>query len=182
MTKIPNILSVLRIITAPFLLFFAWKGFRNLFIGFLLASLLSDAVDGYIARRFNASTSLGTKLDSFGDMAIYFTVPLCAWWLWPKVLTEEAVFVFIAIGAYLFPLIAGLIKFRQVPSYHTLAAKIAAIVMSIAIFTLFLTEFAWIFRFAAIFQAIVACEEILITIRLPQLQSNVKSIWHLKMN
>ncbi|MFC1532762.1 CDP-alcohol phosphatidyltransferase family protein [Thermodesulfobacteriota bacterium] len=180
MNIIPNILSSFRIIIAPFLLLLAWKGYRNIFIGLLLISLLSDAIDGFIARKFNASTSLGTKLDSFGDMAIYLTVPLCAWWLWPEILKKEAVFVLTAIGAYVIPLFAGLIKFKRIPSYHTFGAKIAAIIMCTAILILFITEFTWLFRFAAIFQAIVACEEILITIQLPLMQSNIKSIWHVR--
>lgn len=178
MNRVPNIISGIRILSAPILLLLAWEGYRNAFIVLLLASLVSDAIDGYIARRFNVSSKLGTRLDSLGDMAIYLTVPICAWWLWPQILKQEALFVFIAIAAYVVPLIVGLIKFRKVPSYHTLGAKIAAVFMSIAILFMFLTEFTWIFRIAAIFQAVVACEEILITIRLPILQSNVKSIWH----
>jgi len=178
MNRIPNIISGVRILCAPILLFLAWEGYRNAFIVLLSASLVSDAIDGYIARRFNVSSKLGAKLDSLGDMAIYLTVPICAWWLRPQILKQEALFVFIAIAAYLVPLIAGLIKFRKVPSYHTLGAKTAAVLMSTAILFLFLTEFTWIFRIAAIFQVVVACEEILITIRLPTLQSNVKSIWH----
>jgi len=159
-------------------LFLAWEGYRKAFIALLLASLISDAVDGYIARKFSVSSKIGTKLDSLGDMAIYLTVPICAWWLWPEILKREALFVLIAIAAYVAPLIAGLIKFRKVPSYHTYGAKIAAVFMSIAILLLFLFEFTWVFRIAAIFQVAVACEEILITIRLPVLQSNVKSFWH----
>lgn len=179
MNRIPNIISGIRILSAPILLFLAWEGYRNAFIVLLFAALVSDVIDGYIARKHNVSSKLGTKLDSLGDMAIYLTVPICAWWLWPQILKREALFVLIAIGSYVVPLIAGLIKFRKVPSYHTLGAKIAAVLMSIAILFLFMTEFAWIFRIAAIFQAVVACEEVLITIRLPILRSNVISIWHL---
>lgn len=169
MNIIPNILSSFRIIAAPFLLIFAWEGYRSLFIGLLIATLLSDSIDGFVARKFDASSNFGAKLDSFGDMAIYLTVPLCAWWLWPQILKEEALFVFIVIGAYILPLLAGFMKFRKIPSYHTLGAKIAAVIMSIAVLTLFITEFTLIFRVAAIFQAVVACEEIFITIQLPVL-------------
>ena len=179
MSVIPNIISGARIVSAPILLFLAWEGYRNTFIILLLVSLLSDAIDGYIARRFNVSSKLGARLDSLGDMAIYLTIPICAWWLWPQLLKQEALFVFIAIAAYIVPLIAGLIKFRKIPSYHTYGAKIAAVFMSTAILLLFLTEFTWLFRIAAIFQVLVACEEVLITIKLPILQSNIKSIWHL---
>jgi CDP-diacylglycerol--glycerol-3-phosphate 3-phosphatidyltransferase len=181
-SSIPNIFSAFRIITAPFLLYLAWKGYRNFFVGLLFASLLSDAVDGYVARKFNITTNLGTKLDSLGDMAIYLTVPLCAWWLLPEIIKQEALFVLIALGAYIAPLLAGIIKFKQVPSYHTFGAKFAAIFMSTAIFFLFIAEFTWVFRCAAVFQVLVALEEIWITIRLPKLQNNVKSIWHLRMN
>lgn len=179
MNRIPNIISGIRILSAPILLFLTWEGYRNAFIVLLFAALVSDGIDGYIARKHNVSSKLGTKLDSLGDMAIYLTVPICAWWLWPQILKREALFVLIAIASYVVPLIAGLIKFRKVPSYHTLGAKIAAVFMCIAILFLFMTEFAWIFRIAAIFQAVVACEEVLITVRLPILRSNVKSIWHL---
>ena len=178
MERIPNMISGIRILCAPILLFLAWEGYRKAFIVLLLASLVSDAIDGYIARKFSVSSKVGTRLDSLGDMAIYLTVPICAWWLWPQILKQEALFVFIAIAAYVVPLIAGLIKFRKIPSYHTLGAKIAAVFMSTAILLMFLTEFTWIFRIAAIFQVVVACEEVLITIQLPRLQSNVKSFWH----
>jgi CDP-diacylglycerol--glycerol-3-phosphate 3-phosphatidyltransferase len=175
---IPNIISGARIVFAPILLFLARAGYRDAFILLLLISLLSDAVDGYIARKFRFTSRLGAKLDSLGDMAIYLTVPFCAWWLWPQILKQEVLFVCIAIAAYLAPLLAGLIKFRKIPTYHTVGAKIAAVFMSTAILVMFLTEFTWIFRIAAIFQVLVACEEIWITIQLPVLQSNVKSIWH----
>ena len=178
MNVIPNTISGARIVCAAILLFLAWEGYRHAFIILLFVSLLSDAVDGYIARRFNVSSKLGARLDSLGDMAIYLTVPICAWWLWPQILKQEALFVLIVIAAYIVPLIAGLIKFRKIPSYHTFGAKIAAVFMSTAILFLFLFEFPWIFRIAAIFQALVAFEEVLITIQLPILQSNVKSIWH----
>ena len=179
--SIPNILSGFRIIAAPFLLYFAWIGSKYLFLGLLLISLLSDAVDGYIARKFNITSPLGAKLDSWGDMATYLTVPFCALWLWPEILGKEAIYVYIIIGSYIIPIIAGLIKFRRIPSYHTWGAKTAAVIMSVSAFTLFLTGITWPFRCAAVLQAIIACEEVLITIQLNELKSNVKSFWHVKM-
>jgi CDP-diacylglycerol--glycerol-3-phosphate 3-phosphatidyltransferase len=177
---IPNILSGFRIIAAPFLLYFAWMGYQNLFIGLLLISLSTDAIDGYIARRLNFTSDIGTKLDSWGDLATYITVPFCAWWLWPEMLKKEAFYVFIVIGAYVMPIIAGLIKFQRLPSYHTWGAKIAAVIMSVGVLILFVTGINWPFRCAAVVQAIVACEEVLITIKLSELQGNVHSLWHIK--
>ena len=177
---LPNLLSGFRILAAPFLLYVAWIGYKNVFLGLLAFSLISDSIDGYISRKLDITSDLGTRLDSWGDMATYLTVPVCAWWLWPDLLKKEAVFVSIAIGSYVLPIIFGVAKFRRLPSYHTWGAKTAAVMMSVAIFALFAIEYAWPFRVAAVFQAVVACEEILITLRLSQLQENVKSLWHVR--
>ena len=134
MTIIPNILSALRIVIAPFLLFLAWFGHKNPFIILLIISLLSDAVDGFIARKFKVTSQTGAKLDSLGDMATYLVVPICAWWLWPEILKREAPYILTAVCAYIFPLLAGLLKFHKIPSYHTYGAKIAAV------FIYFLTQ------------------------------------------
>jgi CDP-diacylglycerol--glycerol-3-phosphate 3-phosphatidyltransferase len=83
------------------------------------------------------------------------------------------------IGAYIVPLMAGFVKFQRLPSYHTWAAKTAAVLMSSAVFILFIVDIAWPFRCAAIVQALVACEEVAITLRLSKLESNVRSFWHL---
>jgi CDP-diacylglycerol--glycerol-3-phosphate 3-phosphatidyltransferase len=177
---IPNLLSGFRLVAAPFLLGFAWTGHPNLFLILLSISLLSDSVDGFIARRLNVASEMGTRLDSWGDLATYLTVPICAWWLWPEVLKREAFFVLVAIGAYVVPILAGLAKFRRFPSYHTWAAKISAVLMSVAAFVLFITEIAWPFSLAAIIQALEAIEEVLITVVLPAPQGNVHSLWHAK--
>ena len=146
----------------------------------LAISLFTDSIDGYIACRLKTASELGTKLDSFGDLAIYLTVPLCAYWLWRDILKREAFFVLLVIAAFTFPLIAGLVKFRRLPSYHTWAAKTSAVLISVATFVLFMTDIVWPFRVAAIIQAFVACEEIAITLRLSEIQSNnVRSLWHI---
>ena len=179
LVSIPNLLSGFRLITAPFLLYLAWTGHPNLFLALLAVSLLSDSIDGFVARRLNQASELGTKLDSWGDLATYLTVPLCAWWLWPEILKREAFFVWLVIGAYMVPLMVGFVKFQRLPSYHTWAAKTAAVLMSFAVFILFVVDIAWPFKCAAIVQALVAYEEVAITLRLSKLESNVRSFWHL---
>ena len=179
MNSFPNILSASRIVIAPVLIYCAWAGHKNLFIIFLVISLLSDALDGFLARKLNAVTEAGAKLDSIGDLATYVVLPVCAWWLWPEIIQREAPYIVIAVVAYFLPLIAGIVKFHQIPSYHTYGAKTAAIIMSIAMLLLFMTDLNIVFRIAAIFQAIVALEELAITLQLSEIKSNVKSIWHL---
>ena len=178
MKRIPNILSSFRIIAAPILLILAWMGYLNLFVSLLITALLSDFADGFIARKFKASSNLGAKLDTIGDQAIYLTLPLCAWWLWPQIFKEEFWFILMILMAYIIPILAGLAKFRTLPTYHTWSSKISGIITPIAILALVIFEFKLAFRIVAILQIIIACESIIITVRLPMMQSNVKSIWH----
>lgn len=176
--QIPNILSIFRILSAPVLLILAWHGLHKYYLGLLIAAFVSDALDGFIARNFNATSKLGTLLDSYGDMAVFLSLPLGVWWLWPELIRQELVFVVASIIAFVLPLIWGILKFKSTPSYHTIGAKIGAVLMCPALLCLLIFEWTIFFRVAVIFQAMTAIEEILITLYLSTPQTNVKSLWH----
>lgn len=178
MTNIANLLSAFRLIAAPFLFYLAWTGRPKLFLVLLAFTLLSDAIDGFVARRLHVSSELGTRLDSWGDLVTFLLVPLYVWWLWPDIIRREAGYVLLVLAAYLVPIIVGLLKFRRLTSYHVWSAKLVAVLMSVAIFFLFMSDIAWPFRCAAVLLGLSACEEIAISLWLPELQSNVRSIWH----
>lgn len=178
LVTIPNLLSAFRLIAAPFLLYLAWTERPTLFLFMLAITLFSDAIDGFVARMMHATSEFGTKLDSWGDLVTCLVIPLCAWWLWPEIVIREAGFVFMAMASLIFPSIIGFLKFRQLTSYHTWSAKVVAVMMSVAILLLFMSDIAWPFRCAAILLSMSACEEIAITFRLPELRSNVRSYWH----
>jgi CDP-diacylglycerol--glycerol-3-phosphate 3-phosphatidyltransferase len=175
---IPNLLSGFRLLAAPVMLYLASIGRPFSFLVLLAISLGTDAIDGFLARRLKWQSELGARLDSWGDFATYVTVPLGAWWLWPDILRREVIFVWIVIAAYIVPVVFGFAKFRRLTSYHTWAAKVSAVLMGTSALLLFLTDIAWPFRFAAIFQALEALEEIAITATIPNRRSNIPSIWH----
>lgn len=176
---IPNLLSIFRLLAAPFLLYLAWIGESEIFLVLLALSLVSDALDGYLARRWHQETELGTKLDSWGDLANYLLVPLCAWWLWPELIRREMPFFWLVIANFSVPLLFGLLKFHKIPGYHTWMAKFAAVLMVPAIYLLFLDITPWPFRIAAMIQLLMAIEEIAITLYLKEPESNVRTLWHL---
>ena len=78
---LPNLFSEFRIVAAPFLLLLAWHNLSYWFLALLFLALLSDAIDGYLARRLHETSELGTQLDSFGDLMVFLVVPLAVWWL-----------------------------------------------------------------------------------------------------
>ncbi len=69
----PNRITIARIIlVAPLVICMLnlnadWSGWRRLAIGLFVVSALSDALDGFLARRLNEETPLGRFLDPVAD-------------------------------------------------------------------------------------------------------------------
>lgn len=176
MLNAPNLLSALRLLAAPFLLVLAWRGLATAFLACFAASLLSDVLDGLLARGLRQRTDLGAKLDSWGDLATYAVLPLSVWWLWPELIRQEAVFVTVVVVSYVLPTVVGFVKFRRLTSYHTRGAKLSALLMGPALLLLFGWGFPWLFRAAAIVLVVAELEEIAITVALPEWRANVPSL------
>ena len=65
--QLPNIISTARLISVPVLLVFAYNGMLEPYKWLLLIALLSDILDGLIARVFGLTSALGALLDSLAD-------------------------------------------------------------------------------------------------------------------
>jgi len=86
---IPNALTLLRIAAAPFVAYLVWKTLsspevfqKEIFasIAFTLFTLaaVTDWFDGFLARKLDAASELGAKLDLWADKIIVFAVLLGA--------------------------------------------------------------------------------------------------------
>ncbi len=175
---LPNALSLFRIAMLPVLGALALAGQATLFLGALMLSLSSDVVDGYLARKSGVTSELGARLDSWGDLATYMSLPLFAWWLWPELLLAEFRYLACAIFAYTLPIGVGLFRFGRLTSYHTWAAKGTAGMMGIALFVLFSGGTSWPFHVATFLLVVEAMEEIAITCVLRGWETDVPSLWH----
>jgi CDP-diacylglycerol--glycerol-3-phosphate 3-phosphatidyltransferase len=178
MVNLPNLLSLLRLVAAPVLLLLAAAGRPTAYLVLLAAALLSDAVDGFLARRLGQTSELGARLDSWGDFAIYMTVPLGAWWLWPEVILREATFAAAVVASYVFPVVLGFLKYRRLTSYHTWGAKLSGVLLSAGALLLFAGGPAWPFRLAVAVLVLAELEEIAITAVLPEWRANVPTLRH----
>ena len=176
--NIPNILSLFRIIAAPFLLLTGWFEMPNLFFILFGMMLLSDALDGIIARMLDQTSELGARLDSYGDILTYLSTPIAAWWLWPDIVKEEVYYIIAAIIIYILPAVFALLKFGKLASYHTWITKISAVLMSVGVVVLLGFENNLLFHIAIYFLIIEMIENITITIMLPKQKSDIPSIWH----
>ncbi|MDP1666811.1 MAG: CDP-alcohol phosphatidyltransferase family protein [Methylobacter sp.] len=174
---LPNLLTGFRFVAAPILLWLAWNGHGIAFMVLLAITFLSDLLDGMAARLTGQVTQFGATLDSWADVITYLTIALCCWWLWPEVVTRELLYVGLIVASCLLPALAGILKFGRFTSYHTWGVKIAAASMGLTLYVLFLDGPPWPFRIAAIICILAAIEEIVITLLLPEPESNLRSVW-----
>ncbi len=71
---IPNYITILRLLLVPFVIWAMLTGQQLMaFLGFLSAGI-SDGVDGYIARRYDMKSELGTYLDPVADKLLLVSV------------------------------------------------------------------------------------------------------------
>ena len=173
---LPNSLSLLRLVLVPCLIWTAIEGISSSFLWLLGVCFLSDILDGFLARRLNQVSVLGARLDSFGDILTYAAMILGLHQLWPSIFNEQAVFLFSATMSFLIPLIFAMSKFGEYPSYHTVGAKIAAVLLAPSYYILILVGADIWFRLVVFLYLLVAFEEILITLVLDAPKTNIKSI------
>jgi len=180
MQNLPNALSLFRIGMLPVLLGLAIAGHTKVFLAALALSLSSDIADGYAARTMGACSSLGTKLDSWGDLLTYAVLLPCSALLWPEQIRAEWGYVALALTAFALPTSYGFWKFGRLTSYHTWGAKISALLIGPGILLLLGLGEPNLFRVATCVLAAAALEEMAITAHLASPRSNVPSVLHLR--
>jgi CDP-diacylglycerol--glycerol-3-phosphate 3-phosphatidyltransferase len=179
---IPNLLSFYRIVAFPLILWFIVSGKERLFAIFLIINLVTDFLDGLIARLFKQETDIGAKLDSFADDLTYilaFTGLLVFKGedFMPH-LASFIIFMAFLIGS----VVMSLIKFKRTPSFHLYSTKISGYIQAGFFICLFTIGFVSLFYYIMIVWGILAAtEHMIIQIIIPEMRSNVKGLyWVLK--
>ena len=140
---LPNLLTALRLMVAPCILYWLWQEAYALAACWLLIAVLSDALDGFLARRFRWQTDLGGILDPLADkllmgmsfigLTISHQVPL---WLLVLVLFRDAL---IVAGALAYRGLIG--PFAAEPSAWGKASTVAQSLFVLA--TVFALGWQW---------------------------------------
>ncbi len=176
--NIPTLITSFRLVIAPVLLYFAWIGEHTLFLIFLACSLLSDLTDGFVARRLNQASEFGAKLDSWGDFVTNTTILVCAWWLWPNPIRQEAPFIITMILVSAVPLTFGFLKYGRLISYHAWSTKLSTVLIISTALILIAGGSPWPFRLSTLVLVIAQMELTAMTAILPEWRPNVPSLWH----
>ncbi len=175
---LPNFFSALRIALMPAVLLVAVGGSRPWFIGLVTVALLTDALDGFFARRLNAFSEFGRKLDSAGDYVTMITGTAGIALLWPEHMRRELPWVIAGFAAFFAVVVYGLVAFGRLLTYHTWLAKIGTFGCAVSLIPL-LADWAIAPFHAMIGVQIAAAVEVVAIARLvPQHTGEMPTVWH----
>ena len=155
---------------------------ENLFTIFLIINLVSDVLDGFIARTFHMESELGAKLDAFADNFNFLLAYTGMFIFKMDDLRPHLVPFIIYIGFMVSLVVVALIKFGKFPSFHLMSTRIGGYIQGAFVICLFTIGFFKIFfYFTIIWGMLSAVEHIAIQMLLPELRVNVKGLyWVLK--
>jgi cardiolipin synthase (CMP-forming) len=72
--SIPNIITLGRILLVPFIVWAIASNQLEIAFAIFIVAGVSDAVDGFLAKRFNMSSELGALLDPVADKALLVSI------------------------------------------------------------------------------------------------------------
>lgn len=78
--SIPNFLSFARLISVPLVIWLILDSRMTMAFWLFVAAGITDAVDGFLAKRFDAKTVLGSYLDPLADKALLVGVYVTLGW------------------------------------------------------------------------------------------------------
>ncbi len=170
-----NAITLVRIFLCICAFFFLHN--KAAFFALYLTAALTDALDGYVARRLKTESNLGARLDSIADIFL-FALALAGWWVW---VNEPFVQAVPAVGAVfvlrLCSVAVGAVRYRSVIFLHTLLNKAAGLVIIAALPLYGLVQNRWIVIFMLFLCIISAAEELMILLlSKTRPDSNIKSI------
>ena len=77
--NVPNILSVIRLLLVPLFVYLFLGGYVVPAVAVFVIAGATDVIDGFIARKFNCTSTLGKILDPLADKCLQLSAFVCLW-------------------------------------------------------------------------------------------------------
>lgn len=176
-----NGISLYRIVAVPLLIWLALSRQFDLFKWLITLGFFTDAIDGYLARRYGVNSRLGAMLDSIADDLNMAAAIVGLYVFDSDFFLQERVTLLILAGLYLAQNALALIKYRQLTSFHTYMAKTAAVLQGLFVISFFFIGEAqyWLFYLTAGVTAAGLIEEIILILRLQHSKNDIKGLFWL---
>ena len=158
---IPNILTILRFIFIPIILYFIFTGNYILGIVFFTVSGITDVLDGFSARKFNLVSNFGKLMDPLADkltqisvLASLVKVDIIPFWILVIVILKELIMV---VGA-------SFLYGKDVVVYSKWYGKLATVLFYLAIVISLITKQLNLTGFWSYFDLAIYCIALVCTV------------------
>jgi CDP-diacylglycerol--glycerol-3-phosphate 3-phosphatidyltransferase len=158
----------------------AVNGRENGFVILLCISLVSDVLDGNIARIFKLQTNFGAALDNLADICTYAMALLGLFiFKWAEI-EPHAWILYIFLGVFVLSYIISFYRFGKIPGLHLYSAVSAGYIQSAFFFVLFVFGFyTWMYYLAVGWGVIAYTEKIFVLLKLDDIKTGVKGLYWL---
>jgi len=169
-----NIISIVRIVLALGL--FWVRPLSVLFYAIYLICVISDMLDGYVARKTHTESKVGEKLDSVSDLIMFIVLTII---LFPIIHPTPQIISWIVIIGVIraVSMIAVLVKYKTFAILHTYGNKITGFVLSLLPLSLAFSQIEALVYIICVIASISAIEEFFIHLSSSELRANKKSIF-----
>lgn len=178
--NVPNFISLYRLLIFPLIMYLALTGQEKWFVILLCISLVSDVLDGNIARYFKLQTNFGAALDNLADICTYAVALLGLFVFKWDVIEPHALILYIFLSVFVLSYFVSFFRFGKIPGLHLYSAVSAGYVQSIFFFILFVFGFyPWMYYLAIGWGALAYIEKILVLFKLDDIKIGVKGLYWL---
>jgi CDP-diacylglycerol--glycerol-3-phosphate 3-phosphatidyltransferase len=174
-----NAITFYRLLAAPVLLTLLFYEQLTVFKWLLVVSFLTDAIDGYLARKYKVSSVFGSILDSVSDDLTIAVAIVGIILVNPEFLTKELMLVVVQVLLFITQICFALIRYRKISSFHTYLAKFVTIFQGI-----FLVLFYWLpepiyvlFYLVSALTILDLLEEITLVLIIPKWETDIKGLY-----
>jgi CDP-diacylglycerol--glycerol-3-phosphate 3-phosphatidyltransferase len=179
--NVPNALSAYRLLAFPFIFYMVYAGMENYFAVFICINLITDVLDGFIARRFNLATRLGAHLDAMADIGTYILALYGVFKFKSVVLGNDIILLWIFLGIYFSQVLVAFLRHGKNSNLHLYSSKAAGYLQGVFFFVLFAWIYLpWFFYIAMIAGILARSEELFLLSYYDALIENARGIYWLR--
>jgi phosphatidylglycerophosphate synthase len=180
--NIPTALILFRFLLAPVILclaYFKGENSRQIILVLMYLGLISDILDGIIARKQSLSSEKLRRMDSQTDMVFWLSIGFATWILYPQLIRDNSVAIWIILGMEVSVYVISILKFKRETCTHAFLSKVWGITLLIAFTSLIGFNHAGVPFFLAIVMGLIShVDRILITLILPKWTHDIPSTYH----
>lgn len=181
--NVPNAISFYRLIMFPVILILALLGHEKLFVILLSINLISDILDGFIARTFKLVTRFGAALDNLADIGTYILALYGIFAFRWEDIQPHTWLLYLFLGIFVLSYIVAFIRFGKIPGLHLYGAVAAGYIQGMFFFVLFVWGFnVWFYYIAIGWGTLAYIEKIFVLLKTDDIQPGLKGLYWIIKN